>query len=292
MKTIGVLTPSGAVDEQNLIQGIKYWESKGFAVKQAEHLYDQNRFCAGTDESRVADLHEFFRDDGIDMIFAAGGGYGSARILNKIDYELIAKHKKPFVGLSDTTALQLAFFKKAGLVSFSGYVMKPRNGRVLFPYTEQSLSDCLEQKDQIFSGLESNDDNHEISGQLIGGCLSLVDSLLGTPFFPNPENKILILEDLNEEPYIVDRMLTHLENAEIFDKVNAVVFGVFLNCKAKDPADGTIQDVLDEWKKRIKKPVFSGFPYGHQAGSAVWPIGANAVLKNKTMSVSKVIFNG
>lgn len=292
MKTIGVLTPSSAVDENVLAGGIAYWKSKGYQVKESAHLYAKNRFLAGSDEERAADLTALFRDDDVDVIMAACGGYGAARMLGMLDYRLIAAHKKPFVGLSDTTALQLALLEKSGLISFSGYLMKPRHGREMFPYTEQSLSDCLSGREQVFSGLESDYDGGEIAGRLVGGCLSLVAGLLGTPYFPDMSGNILVLEDLSEEPYVIDRLMTQLENAGVFEKTAAVIFGVFMDCKAKDPADGTIEDVLNEWKHRINRPVFSGFPYGHQAGSAVWPVGGRAVLAAGTMRVSGVEFNG
>ena len=292
MKTIGVLTPSSAVDANLLEQGMAYWKDKGYQVKKSDNLYAKHRFLAGTDAERAADLMTLFCDDTVDVIIAACGGYGSARMLGKLDYRLIGAHKKPFIGLSDTTALQLALLKKSGLISFSGYLMKPRHGRTIFPYTEQSLFDCLQGREQIFSGLVSDYNGKEISGQLIGGCLSLVAGLLGTPYFPNISGHILVLEDLSEEPYVIDRMLAQLENAGIFRNAKAVVFGTFIDCKAKDPTDGTMEDVLNEWKARIECPVFTGFPYGHQAGSAVFPIGGRAVLTAGTMKVLGVNFNG
>lgn len=277
MKTIGVVSPSSAVDESDLTESVDFWRQRGFEVKLAPHLYEKHRFLAGTDESRAADLTAMFVDDGIDFIFAAGGGYGSARLLNRLDYDLISRHKKPFVGLSDTTAVQLALYAKAGVPCYTGYLMKPRHGRVMFPYTDLSLDDCLNGRDQTVSGLET-DFSGKIEGILIGGCLSLVVGLPGTPYMPDMTGAILVLEDVGEEPYAVDRMLTRLDNAGVFDKAAAVVFGVFTDCKAEDPTDGTVGDVLNEWKNRLKIPVFTGFPYGHQAGSIVFPIGGKAVV--------------
>lgn len=292
MMTIGVLASSSAVSPELLAQGIDYWEKRGNAVKKSPHLYACRRFIAGTDEERTEDLHALFADGEVDVIIEAGGGYGSSRLLKKIDYDLIARCKKPLVGLSDTTALQLALLAKAGLTSFTGYVMKPRAGRIISPYTEASLSDCLAGWEQIVSGLESGYSGKPVEGRLIGGCLSLVVSVAGTPYFPNPDGTILILEDVSEEPYVIDRMLTQLENTGIFERVAAVVFGVFSNCKAKDPQDGTIDDVLNEWKKRIRTPVFTGFPYGHQAESLVWPIGGTGILEAGKLTIKGVDFNG
>ena len=292
MKTIGVLSSSSAVSRQALSEGVAYWKQQGYAVEESAFLYGKKRFVAGSDEERLADLHAFFSNDAVDLIVEAGGGYGSSRLLRQIDYDLIARHKKPLIGLSDTTALQLALLAKSGLVSFSGYLMKKRFGRVIAPYTEQSLQDCLAGRDQFFSGLETEYRGATVSGRLVGGCLSLVVSLAGTPYFPDPSGNILILEDVSEEPYAIDRMLVQLENAGVFDRIAAVVFGVFLDCKAKDPQDGTIDDVLNEWKKRIKAPVFTGLPYGHQAGSVVWPVGGEGVLEAGRLLVKGVSFNG
>lgn len=292
MTTIGVLTSSSAVSPETLASGIDYWKKRGYTIKESQHLYACRRFTAGTDEERAEDLHALFTDDDVDVIIEAGGGYGSTRLLKKIDYERIARHKKPLIGLSDTTALQLALLAKAGLASFTGYVMKPRAGRIMVPYTEASLSDCLAGREQIVSGLESGYRGNPVEGRLIGGCLSLVVSVMGTSFFPNPDGTILILEDVSEEPYVIDRMLTQLENAGVFERVAAVVFGVFSDCKAKDPQDGTIDDVLNEWKERIKVPVFLGLPYGHQAGSLVWPIGGTGVLEAGKLTIKGVTFHG
>ena len=292
MKTIGVLTSSSAVSREVLADGIAYWKDRGFAVKESPRLYQKERFIAGSDEDRLADLHALFADETVDIIIEAGGGYGSTRLLRKIDYDLISKHKKPLIGLSDITALQLALLAKSDLVSFSGYLMKPRFGRPIVPYTEQSLQDCLDGRKQTIGGLETDYRGKALAGRLTGGCLTLVSSLVGTPYFPDVSNDILILEDIGEEPYAVDRMLTTLENAGVFDKVLAVVFGVFMNCKAKDPEDGTIEDVLNEWKARIKVPVFTGLPYGHQAGSVVFPIGGEGVLEQNRLHIKGVSFNG
>lgn len=277
MTAIGVVSPSSAVDESALNESVRFWRERGFDVKPAPHLYEKHRFLAGTDEERAADLTAAFVDDSVDLIFAAGGGYGSARLLKKLDYDLISRHKKPFVGLSDTTAVQLALNALAGVPCFTGYLMKPRHGRAMFPYTDLSLDDCLNGREQTVSGLES-DFSGAVEGTLTGGCLSMIAGLIGTPYMPDMTGAVLVLEDVGEEPYAVDRMLTHLDNAGVFGKAAAVVFGVFADCKAKDPADGTIDDVVNEWKKRLEIPVWTGFPYGHQAGSVVFPIGGRAVV--------------
>lgn len=290
MTTIGVLASSSSISSGALVDGIAYWEKKGYDVRLSPHVYAQERFLAGSDEERLDDLHAFFKDDEIDIIIEAGGGYGSARLLRKIDYDLIARHKKPLIGLSDTTALQLALLAKSNLISFSGYLMKKRFNRAIVPYTEQSLFDCLNANEQTVPCLETEYLGKPVEGRLVGGCLSLVVSVVGTPYFPQMEGAILILEDLCEEPYVIDRMLSQLENAGVFNQVAAVVFGAFLDCKAKDPADGTTEDVLNEWKDRIKAPVFFGLPYGHQEGSLVFPVGGKGILDSGRLIIKGVDF--
>ena len=292
MTTVGILASSSAISPAALTDGIAYWEKKGYDVRLSPHVYSQERFLAGSDEERLNDLHAFFENDEVDIIVEAGGGYGSSRLLPKIDYDLIAAHKKPLIGLSDTTALQLALLAKSNLVSFSGYLMKKRFNRAFVPYTEQSLFDCLNANEQTVPCLETEYYGKPIEGQLVGGCLSLVVSVVGTSYFPRTKGAILILEDLHEEPYVIDRMLSQLENAGVFNQVAAVVFGVFLECKSKDPADGTVEDVLNEWKDRIKVPVFFGLPYGHQEGSLVFPVGGTGVLDSGRLIIKGTDFNG
>ncbi len=276
---IGVVSSSSAVSEKPVRIGAAEFEKQGFDIVFSPHCFEQNRFLAGTDAQRIADLHAFFADDSIDCILEAGGGYGSSRLLDGLDYDLIRRHKKPLVGLSDSTALQNALIAKADLVCPSGFLLKKRFSDYEIPPT---LSD-------FFAGKELNYELNgafEASGRLLGGCLSLVVALLGTPYLPDMTGAILVLEDIGEEPYAIDRMLQHLASAGVFKAVSAVVFGQFVDCLAKDSADGTIQDVLDEWEKRIEKPVFTNLNYGHQAYSAVVPFGAVGSIKNGTLTVS------
>ncbi len=229
-----------------------------------------------------------FEDKTVDIILQAGGGYGSTRLLSKIDYNLIKKNKKPFIGLSDTTALQLAFLKKSGLISFSGYLLKERFSKPIMPYTLASLFDCLEGKRQRFMGLTSCSSSSlktPIEGKIIGGCFSLIQSLIGTPYLPDLSEAILVLEDVSEQPYVIDRMLSHFENAGVFKQVKAVVFGHFLKCFSVDEKDGLLDDVLSQWQKRLPCPVFLGLSYGHQADTAVLPIGGKALLKQGVLEV-------
>lgn len=279
MAKIGIVSSSSAVNEKSVMFGADIFKSAGYDIVFAPHLFCQNRFLAGTDEERAADLTAFFADKTVDYILQAGGGYGSARLLDKLDYDFIKAHKKPVIGLSDTTALQCALIAKADLTCYSGFLLKKRFNDYEIP---SSLSDLIAHSDVSF---EINETGFA-QGRLVGGCFSLVASLIGTPYLPDMTNAILVLEDLNEEPYAIDRMFQHLHLAGIFAKVSAVVFGNFWDCLAKDSADGLIDDVLAEWTDKIGKPVFTGLNYGHQPYSGVLPFGAKATISNGYLQIS------
>ncbi len=276
---IGVLSSSSAVSQKPVRIGAAEFEKLGFEIVFSPHCFEQNRFLAGTDEQRLADLHAFFADDTIDCIMEAGGGYGSSRLLDGLDYDFIKRHKKPLIGLSDSTALQNALVAKADLICPTGFLLKKRFADYEIPPTLLDFFAGKELKYEL-------DGAFEASGRLLGGCLSLLAALLGTPYMPDMTGAVLVIEDVGEEPYAVDRMLQHLASAGVFKAVSAVVFGRFVDCLAKDSADGTIQDVLDEWEKRIEKPVFTNLNYGHQAYSAVVPLGAACSIKNGVLTVS------
>lgn len=283
--TVGLVSPASPLPAGSLDKAAARLESLGFRVRLSPGIYAQERFLAGDDRLRAAELNAFFEDDSIDAVFASRGGYGTQRILDRIDYALIRRKPKPFVGLSDTTALQNALLARCGLVSYSGFLPYSDAGTgQIPPVTEMSLLAALNHEDQSFAGETLCPG--EASGPLIGGCLTLVSGLLGTPCFPDPEGAVLVLEDVGEDPYRIDRMLAHLELAGVFRQAAAVVFGEFYKCVSKDPADGTIDDVLNEWGRRIGKPVLRNIPYGHQPNHVVLPLGGRAAVKNGTLYIS------
>lgn len=283
--TIGILSPSSPLPEGGLDKAIEWIEKQKYQVKLAPSVYAHDRFLAGSDEARAKDINDFFADPEIDAVFASRGGYGTPRLLDKINYDLIRDNPKPFVGLSDTTALQNAFLAKSGLISFSGFMpyLDAKTGQPP-PVTEFSLWAALMHEEQSFAGEILFPGN--ISGCLIGGCLSLVVCLAGTPYMPEATGNILILEDIGEEPYRVDRMMAHLEQTGLFEQIGGIVFGEFYRCVSSDPEDGTIDEVMDEWAARIGKPALKNIPYGHQPNHCVISLGGQAVLKDGHLTFS------
>lgn len=280
--TIGIVAPSSPLQPEDIKKGIHFLKRLGFKIKLGNHLYKSNRFLAGSDENRAEDLMAFFADPSVQAIFAARGGQGSQRILPLLDYSLISKKPKKLFGFSDTTALQLGLLKQSNLVSYSGYTLTTK----MTPLLEKTLLACL--TDEAFQINEGEAGNPGIvRGILVGGNLSLLSSLIGTPYQPNFKRTILLLEDVNVEPYNIDRMLSHLELAGIFKQVSGVIFGQFENCFSESsPADGSITQVIHEWIGRLAVPCIKDFPYGHGIKKCVVPIGREVVLDADSIFIS------
>lgn len=278
--TIGVISPSSPLRDKPLDIAIHFLREAGFNVKFGEHCNDENRFLAGTDVNRAKDVMAFFKDPDISAIIASRGGQGSQRLLPLLDYDTILNNPKILVGFSDTTALQLGLLKKTGLISYTGYTMTvPIN-----PLLERTLFACL--ADEPFS-VQGGEFVHpgKIKGELIGGNLSLLTSLMGTPYQPDFKERILLIEDVSVEPFNVDRMLSHLHLAGVFTQVSGVILGQFENCISKDPNEGTIDEVIDDWISYFKVPCIKNFPYSHGLGNCVLPIGSQVILDASSVTL-------
>ena len=282
--SLAIVAPSSPVEKGSLEKAVLYFRSHGFDLIESKHLYDSNRFLAGSDEVRANDLMTAFLDQNIKGIFTARGGYGSMRILDLLDYEVIKQNPKPLFGLSDSTALQLALYKKAGLCSYTGLSLAYdfKEG-LLTPFLENEFWQIVNEEDRIFK-LESLRTG-DAEGPVIAGCLSLIVSLLGSDYCPGFTNAILIIEDVGEQPYRVDRMLYQLHLAGVFKKISALIFGQFRNCKSLDPADGAMSDVIDDCLNYCPCPVFHNFAYGHEMARHIIQIGALGKIHNTELAI-------
>ncbi|KTD53044.1 S66 peptidase family protein [Legionella quateirensis] len=278
---IGIVSPSSPLKSKSIDKGINYLRDMGFKIKFGAHFKEENRFLAGSDENRAKDIMDFFKDPEVKAIIVSRGGQGSQRILPLLDYHIIANNPKILVGFSDTTALQLGIFTKTGLISYTGYTLTiPYN-----PLLQKTLLSCLFNEpysvqggDMVHTGVTT--------GELVGGNLSLVTSLIGTPYQPDFKNKILLLEDVSTEPFNVDRMISHLDLAGIFAQVSGIVFGQFENCISKDDIEGTIDEVINDWASHFKVPCIKNFPYSHGVNNCVLPVGGFVTLDVPTRSLN------
>ena len=226
--TVGVVALGGNCEKEKVDKAVLNLENLGFKVKLAKNIYDQNKYLAGSDEGKLNELYEFFQDPAIKLILNARGGYGSIRLINKIDYNIIKANPKPFVGFSDITALLLMFYKKCGLVTYHGPMACSDFAKI----NEFTINNFQNPKNEFI--LEKVYNSGNASGILWGGNLSTVVSLCGQDFIPD-NDFIFFTEDLNEPVYKIDKMLTQLFNIEKFrNNCKAIVLGDFLDVDNKE----------------------------------------------------------
>ncbi len=276
---IGIVSPSGSFERERLRPGLSYLRNRGFRVRVGSAVYDRDRYLAGQDPDRAKDLNVMFADPEVRAVFVTRGGFGAARVLGLLDYEGIRKCPKPLVGFSDTTAIQLGIYGRTGLVSYSGVTLCGDVAASGMPEaTETSLWNALMcGRFEEMVGVAAMRGRFA-EGKLLGGCLSVIASLMGTGYMPDTSGALLFLEDVNEAPYRVDRLLTQLRMAGVFDRVAGVVFGRFEGCEPEREEEGTVDDVLRGFSSSVAVPVFQGLPYGHGEGRRVLPIGLRATV--------------
>jgi muramoyltetrapeptide carboxypeptidase len=285
--TIGVFAPSSPFTDERFARGLMALESLGFEVKVHPQTHDTRGFLAGTDEARTQALHDLLKDSAVGAIVAARGGYGVHRIIDRVEYDLVKRSRKPIVGFSDICALHSAIQKHAGLISIHGPVVTQ-----LGELADRDRAAFVRALSGDLAGMRYQSDRDPIkggkaTGTLIGGCLAVMVPLVGSPYLFLPKDPILLLEDVGEMPYRVDRMLTHLHLAGILKKLRGVVLGDFVNCEAQKSGEQTIDEVLAERLEDLGVPVLGGFPFGHGKRNEAVPLGAKVTLDAdaKTLTV-------
>ena len=287
---IGLVAPASTPSSKEKIEkGAAYLEQLGYRIKFGEHIRKTHGYLAGTDEERATDFNNMVRDKDVKAIFAIRGGYGTPRILQMIDYRSLKQNPKIIVGYSDITALQLAIFRKIGLIAFSGPMTGVEMWNGIDSYTEEHFWRLVTSTKKI--GVLRNPIDEPLRilkhgkahGRLLGGNLSLITSLMGTPFLPKLRSSILFLEDVEEAPYRVDRMLAQLFNAGVLRELAGLVFGKFTDCNPSNPSEPhlIIDQVQDEYTEKIECPVIANFQYGHIPSKLTVPVGLQAILDSK-----------
>ena len=291
--TVGLITPATYVSDPDRLalaeRTLRFFDLK---PKFGNNVGKRNGYLGGSVEERLEDLHEMFTDSSVNAVFCIRGGYGAAQLLDRIDYALIRKNPKIFLGYSDITALHLAIQKRAGLVTFHGPVAVSG----FSDYTQKMFRRALFDTKPLGALTNPPDSNplrpsHTLRavrpgkgrGPIVGGNLTLISTTMGTPFEIETRGRILLLEDVDEQPYSIDRMLTQLRLAGKFDGVAGVVFG---ECNACRPADYkpsfestlSLGEVLDSILGKLRVPVLSGLTFGHTDDQLTLPLGVMATL--------------
>jgi muramoyltetrapeptide carboxypeptidase len=292
--TIGITAPASPLNEDEQVRAaIETIRSLGFEVKEGHHLYDRYGYLAGSDRNRAADLNAMFADDGVDGIITLGGGYGAPRILPYLDYDLIQRNPKLLMGYSDITSLLNGIYHKTGLVTFHG----PIANQSFTPYTldefqkvvKQAKSDVPLGSPPPFEAAEGKIERKnrvtrigggKVQGRLIGGNLSLMATLCGTPYAPDFSGCILVLEDVGEATYRLDRMLTQLWLAGSLGQVAGIAFGKFTDCKtsASWAKQLTVEEIITTRCLEMGIPALRGLMIGHVEDMTTLPIGCMAEL--------------
>jgi muramoyltetrapeptide carboxypeptidase len=290
--TIGVVAPASAPpDPNNLDRAVSVLEGLGFQVRLAPNVRRRWGFLAGNDRERAADLMGMFTDHGVKAIVCVRGGYGTARLLPLLDYRTIRTNAKILLGYSDITSLHCALLTKAKLISFHGPMLNSDFAQDTMPdFTLNSFLRSLTQPTapaSVFEGYRGRTirilRRGMARGPLIGGNLALLCTTIGTPWQPAFRGRILFFEDVSEQPYRFDRMLTYLLNCGLLQQVAGIAIGINQDCtdpKAKSTKEyrQTLEDVFNERLLPLRVPVVMGLPFGHVPHNATLPIGVPALL--------------
>jgi len=278
--TIGVTAPASPVKEDQLNRGVSYLEKLGYRVHVGKTCYSKENYVAGDDHLRATELMNFIHDPDIDAIFCARGGYGTIRILDRLDYQEIRKARKLLVGFSDITALQWAIYAQTGLITVSGGMVATDMAEL--PVDEQFESCFWE---LMNNGIYSYDLSHgqeqqqEISGKGIAGTLSMGAKLLGTPYVPNLRDSILLLEDVQEPYHKIEGYLMQFVLSRAFKQLKAVLIGAFTKVEKNEYEEvPALNDIFHYIFDRVQVPVVTGVPYGHIPSKIPLPVGATLSL--------------
>lgn len=268
-EAIGVVAPAGRVEPDDLHRGVLRLEQLGFKVIIGKEVEAAHRYFAGKDPDRAADLQRMFEQRDIGGILCARGGSGAARLLQFLDLNRLRGFPKVFIGCSDITTLLLYFSRSLGWVTFHGPMAATQFGKDPNPARDENFLKVLggEAVEMSFPGVRTLRSG-EAEGVLTGGCLTLICTTIGTPYEIETEGKILFLEDTDEAPYRIDRMLTYLKGLGKFDHLRGVVFGQMPRCRPE-----LLPEIILEIFEEIPVPILFGFPSGHGESIATLPFG-------------------
>lgn len=272
--TIGIIAPAGPFDERLFDEGIAMIHQMGFATKMDEGIYERRGYLAGDDVHRAEQFNAMVADSEVQAVMCARGGYGVLRILDQLDFNLLSDHAKPLVGFSDITALHRAIQLKTGLITFHGPMVTTvaRSN----PTTQLAWSETLKGNCDVSSVLPKlrilRDGVAE--GVLAGGNLATLCHLVGTPYSADYSGSILLIEDVGEAPYRIDRMLTQMKMAGVLCGLSGLIIGTFENCGSADEIDALVMERFQD----VDIPIMSGMPVGHGKDNMTVPLGAKIRL--------------
>jgi muramoyltetrapeptide carboxypeptidase len=288
--TIGVVVPAGPVDRERIDRALTRLRDRGFRIKTYRDIYRSHGYLAGDDCTRASELMEAFTDPSTTAVWCARGGYGVVRILDRIDFDVIRRNPKVFIGFSDITALHAAIQARCGLITFHGPNLQDGFGRAedMTPATETMLWKAVMQTDDQASGeaYVMNDcapDGQDLdvvvqgiaTGRLVGGNLAVLCGLMGTSFDFDTRGRILFLEDIDERLYRSDRFLSQLKLAGKLHGAAGVLMGSFtFNDRTEDESDEAVKEIIHGYVRNLGVPVLAGLAAGHERKNITLPMNA------------------
>ncbi len=296
---VALITPGGFVDDALIEKSVRNLESIGLKPRMLPNVKASRGNFAGTVKERVDDLHAAFRNDDIKALWAIRGGSGCAQILPSLDYAMIRKHPKIVIGYSDITALLIAIHRYSGLVSFHG----PVASSTFSDYSVNHLRAVLFEGVTRHAMRTAADNDAKAAeapeyqaralrggvceGVLTGGNLSVLASLIGTPFQPTLQNALLFIEEIGEAPYRIDRLLTQIAQSYGRAPPSGVVLGVLRKCEpAKDERSLSLAETLADFAAINTMPVVAGYSFGHISHQMTLPIGIRARLNSEEQTLT------
>ncbi len=297
--TVGLIAPSGLVDDELLQKCVLNLESLGFTVKPGANIRAVRGGYAGTIAQRLEDLHGMFLDKDVKAIWTARGGSGCMALLPHIQFGLIRRHPKILIGYSDITALHLALHRHAGLVTFHGPVASSTYSEYTYEHLMPLLMDPQPQRTIRMAPADAERVAAQpqfatrtlrpgvAEGRLIGGNLSIVAALVGTPYAAEFRNRLLFLEEVGEAPYRIDRMLTQLQQSQRLGSAAGALLGIFQKV-AVPPGEAsmTLDEVLDDHFAALQMPSVYGYSFGHVPHQFTIPVGVRARLDTQAQTVT------
>lgn len=285
--TIGLVAPASPIySDEQFDSMITNLEELGYTLLLGKHVRDRNGYLAGKDNDRAQDLVDMFANPSIDAVLCVRGGWGCNRILPYIDFEIIKENPKPLIGFSDITSLHLAIQHKTGLVTFHG----PVGSSDWNEFTLNSWNEVLfEAKKAEYLLPEDQEDSYVIStgeanGRLLGGNLTVLTAMIGSEYLPDFDGAILFLEDVGEDIYRIDRMLTQLKLSGILGKLNGFIFGKCTNCD-EGGNSLSLKQVFDDHLSLLDIPAFYGAMISHEEKNITLPVGINAHMNSDKRSI-------
>jgi len=284
---IGVAFPSGSLAPEHTHHIYRELEKLGYQPILSKNAFSQFGYLAGKDAERAHAFMDLWKDPSIALIWCARGGYGGCRILDLLDFNFIRNNPKILIGMSDITALHVGFSKQVDFPTLLG-----PNLSLVFPQNETQMSVNMLQDTLSYLSSHKDSYQHDVgawlrlgraTAPLIGGNLCVLTSLIGTPWQPDCRNKILVLEDVNEAPYKIDRMLFQLDKSGAFDFLKGVILCSFENCVASSQNSLDLAEIFHDYFGKKSFPVLTGFPSGHLAYQKTLPLGVTLSLDSSAL---------